>query len=102
MDSIERILHWLFESSAGALTRIRIVRAIREKPRNALQLAEALGLDYTTVRHHLRVLEKNGLLSTAGERYGQVYFLSTSMESHWGVFERITKSDEDGGDENAG
>ena len=89
MDSVERILWWLFGSSAGASTRIRLMKVIREQPQNALRLAEALRLDYTTVRHHLRVLEKNGLVATAGDRYGQVYFLSSSMESHWDVFERI-------------
>jgi len=73
----------------GAGTRARVVLAIRERPRNALQLAEALRLDYSTVRHHLRVLVKNNLTVTSGEHYGQVYFLSGSMESHWPTFERI-------------
>ena len=68
-----------------------MIRAIKEQPRNALQLAEALHLDYTTIRHHLKILEKNGLVSTAGGRYGQVYFLSNSMESHWAELERIAK-----------
>jgi DNA-binding transcriptional ArsR family regulator len=89
VDSFERILWWLVGSSLGAATRVRLLRAIRERPRNALQLAEALGVDYTTVRHHLRVLSRNGLVSAAGERYGQVYFPSPSLESHWAVFERI-------------
>jgi len=101
VDSVERVLWWLFGSSAGAATRIRIILAIRQQPRNALQLAEALGLDYTTVRHHLGVLVKNGLVSTAGDRYGQVYFLSSSMESHWSVFEKIAANVKDGGGSDA-
>lgn len=92
VDSVERILWWLFGSSIGATTRVRVLLAIREQPRNAQQLAEALGLDYTTVRHHLRVLGKNGITTTAGERYGQVYFLSPATESHWQIFERIVES----------
>lgn len=89
VDSVERILWWLFGSSIGATTRVRVLLAIREQPRNAQQLADALRLDYTTVRHHLRVLAKNGIVTKAGERYGQVYFLSAATESHWAVFERI-------------
>ncbi len=89
MDSLERVLWWLFAGSAGADTRSRVLRAIREQPRNAQQLAQALDLDYTTVRHHLRVMEKNGLVTTTGDRYGKLYFLSNSMESHWNVFEGI-------------
>ena len=89
LDSVERVLWWLFGSSMGAATRARVVLAIREQPRNALQLADALGLDYSTVRHHLRVLVKNNLAVTSGDHYGQVYFPSGSMESHWATFERI-------------
>ncbi len=89
MDSLERVLWWLFAGSVGADTRTRVLRAIREQPRNAQQLAQALGLDYTTVRHHLRVMERNGLITTTGDRYGKLYFLSGSMESHWEIFEGI-------------
>lgn len=101
MDSIERVLWWLFRSSIGAPTRARVLLAIREDPRNTQQLADALGLDYTTVRHHLRVLGKNGLVTTAGDRYGQVYFLSAAMESHWSVFEQIVRDLKARGDRHA-
>ena len=98
MDSLERVLWWLFRSSIGAATRARVLVAIRDEPRNAQQLAEGLALDYKTVRHHLRVLGKNGLVTTAGERYGQVYFLSPSIESRWAVFENIVRDMQTRGD----
>jgi DNA-binding transcriptional ArsR family regulator len=90
LDDIERLLWWLAQGSAGAPTRVRVLRAIKDRPRNAQQLAEELGMDYTTIRHHLRILASNHLIQTAGDRYGQVYFLSPGLESHWPVFERIT------------
>jgi len=90
VDSLERILWWLFAGSAGAETRSRVLRAIRERPRNAQQLAQGLQLDYTTIRHHLRVMEENGLVTTTGDRYGKLYFLSNTMEAHWTTFERIS------------
>ena len=89
MDSFERILWWLFAGSAGALTRLEVLRAIREQPRNAQQLTQALHVDYTTVRHHLRVLEQNRLVVTEGEKYGKLYFLSADMEANWGKLEEI-------------
>lgn len=85
MESFERILWWLFGGSTGAATRSRVLLAIREQPRNTQQLADALAVDYTTVRHHLRVLLKNGLIVTAGEGYGKMYFVSNSLEAHWGT-----------------
>lgn len=91
MDSFRRLLFWLFVSSAGATTRARIVRALRQEPRNAQQLSVALELDYTTVRHHLRVLVQNHLLETGGERYGQVYFLGPRLEERWTDFEELAR-----------
>jgi DNA-binding transcriptional ArsR family regulator len=91
VDSFRRLLWWLFLSSAGAATRIRIVRALHEQPRNAQQLSVALGLDYTTVRHHLKVLGQNHLLEVGGSRYGQVYFLSTIFEERWADLEAIAR-----------
>lgn len=91
MDSFRRVLFWLFVSSAGAATRVRIVRAVKEEPRNAQQLSVALELDYTTVRHHLRVLVQNHLLDVGGERYGQVYFLAGQLEQRWTDFEELVR-----------
>jgi predicted transcriptional regulator len=83
LDSFERLLWWLFAGSAGASTRKLVLFSIKEEPRNAQQLSIALNLDYTTVRHHLKVLESNRLVLTAGDKYGRVYFVSDSMEAHW-------------------
>jgi len=62
---------------------------IREQPRNAQQLSQSLNLDYTTIRHHLRVMERNRLVVTEGEKYGKIYFVSDSMEAHWDKLEEI-------------
>lgn len=89
MDSFRRLLWWLFLSSAGGPTRVRVVTAIHTEPRNAQQLSVALGLDYTTVRHHLRVLEQNRLIEPGGGHYGQLYFLAPSLEQRWAELEAI-------------
>ncbi|MGD1054565.1 MAG: winged helix-turn-helix domain-containing protein [Nitrososphaerales archaeon] len=89
MDAFDRLLWWLFAGSVGAQSRTLILFALRAQPLNAQQLAEQLKLDYTTVRHHLSVLEKNGLLITEGEKYGKVYFVTEIMESHWANLEAI-------------
>jgi DNA-binding transcriptional ArsR family regulator len=96
LDGVERVLWWLFASSAGAATRGRIVRALKEAPRNNQQLADDLRLDYTTVRHHLRVLGKNGFVVAGGPKYGQLYFLTPSLEAHWSAFERVAQRSSEG------
>jgi DNA-binding transcriptional ArsR family regulator len=89
LDSFERLLWWLFAGSAGARTRVLILSSIRDEPRNAQQLSEALKLDYTTIRHHLRMMETNRLVLTEGDRYGKLYFVSEVMEAHWDKLEAI-------------
>ncbi len=89
MDAFDRLLWWLFAGSVGAQSRILILFALKTQPLNAQQLAEQLKLDYTTVRHHLSVLEKNRILITEGEKYGKVYFITDIMESHWANLEAI-------------
>lgn len=89
VDSFGRVLWWLFGSSAGAATRARVVTALRTEPKNAQQLANELGLDYTTVRHHLKVLRQNFLIESTGEHYGQVYSISPSLEGRWAELESI-------------
>lgn len=101
MDSFERLLWWLFAGSAGAATRATVLFAIREQPRNAQQLSLLLHLDYTTVRHHLRVMEANRIVVIEGEKYGRIYFVSETMESHWDKLDAIlrrTRKPQNGGE----
>lgn len=60
-----------------------------ERPRNANQLATELGVDYTTIQHHIGVLEKNGLVEGMGPRYGRTYFLTDKMDSFSLAFQGI-------------
>ena len=91
LDSYERLLWWLFAGSAGAKTRALVLFSLKEQPKNAQQLSQSLHLDYTTVRHHLRVLETNKVVLAEGDKYGRIYFVSEVMESHWTTLEGILK-----------
>jgi len=90
MDALARLFWWLFAGSSGSATRYEVLQAIKEQPRNAMQLSQALNLDYTTIRYHLAVLEKNRLVQTEGEKYGRLYFVSDMMDSNWSKLEAIT------------
>ena len=87
--SFKQLLLWLIEGSRGGVNRGRIIVAIKEQPLNANQLGILLGVDYRTIRHHLDVLEKNRLITSMGEHYGKVYFLSSDLEQSYGDFEEI-------------
>lgn len=101
---MEGVLWYLLASSRGGPTRVRLVHAIEARPRNANELATALDLDYTTVRHHLDVLLENNVVRRAGDDYGAVYLFTEQVRSNWETVEEILETvdaDETEGTENA-
>jgi DNA-binding transcriptional ArsR family regulator len=85
----KRLLWYLFAGSKGGNNRIKIIDLLREHPYNINQLAEALGLDYKAIRHHITVLEKNNLITRLGEKYGVLYFISNYLEANADAFNDI-------------
>jgi len=88
-EAVERLLWWLIAGTRGGATRGMIIQALKQMPRNANQLADELKLDYKTVRHHLGILAKNGMVSQTGNSYAVTYFLSAELEERYNVFETI-------------
>ena len=87
----KRLLWFVFAGSRGGLNRMKIVSKVRENPYNINQLARDLGLDYKAIQHHIRVLEKNNLVTSIGEKYGVAYFVSTFLEANMESFEEIER-----------
>lgn len=86
---LKYLLGWLIAGTRGGLTRAKIIGVLKETPQNANQLAGLLKMDYRTIRHHLDVLQKNRIITSAGEGYGMTYFLSPAMEENYALFEEI-------------
>jgi DNA-binding transcriptional ArsR family regulator len=86
---LKYLLGWLIAGTRGGVTRAKILETLRENPQNANQLANLLKMDYRTIRHHLKILQKNRIITSAGNGYGTTYFLSPEMEENYGVFEEI-------------
>jgi len=91
---MEAVLWYVLTGTRGGANRIRILRALDERPRNANQLADDLDLDYKTVRHHLDVLEENGILEDSGDDYGAVYLPTDRTRKHWETIETIMDAEE--------
>jgi DNA-binding transcriptional ArsR family regulator len=86
---MEASLWYVLTGTRGGKNRIRILQALDERPRNANQLAEALDLDYKTVRHHLEVLEDNNIVRDSGDDYGAIYLPTDQARVHWETIEDI-------------
>lgn len=92
---METVLWQTLAGSRGGPNRARILRALDDRPRNANRLAGELELAYDTVRHHLRVLEENGVVESSDGEYGVVYLPSDRAEANWETVEAIFTRMED-------
>jgi DNA-binding transcriptional ArsR family regulator len=87
---MRKLIWWVFAGTTGGPNRARIIRSLNERPYNAHQLAEKLDLNYKTVRHHLKILEENKMITSTGKnKYGELYFLSTEMEDNYEIFKDL-------------
>ncbi len=88
---VKRLLWFIFAGSRGGLNRLKIISKLIENPLNTNQLAKKLELDYKAIKHHIRILEKNNLITSVGEKYGITYFISTFLEANMETFEEVEK-----------
>lgn len=78
----KRLLWMLFAGSRGGPVRLRIISHIRNGALNTNQIASAIGMDYKGAQHHMRVLERNTMVSKGGDGYGAAYSVSALLEAN--------------------
>ena len=89
MGSFDNVLYWLIANSLGGYNRGRIIEELFKKPQNANELSNNLSLEYKTIRYHLKVLEENRLITSAGGGYGKTYFPSDEIKQNRHIFNKI-------------
>ncbi|NHV98408.1 MAG: winged helix-turn-helix transcriptional regulator [Thaumarchaeota archaeon] len=87
--TLKSFIWYILAGSRGGESRARIVKALKDRPYNANQLAEILKMNYKTVRHHLKVLKDAGIIVIMERKYGSVYTLSEEMEKIFEEFKEI-------------
>ncbi|KAG2472087.1 MAG: ArsR family transcriptional regulator [Nitrosopumilales archaeon] len=85
----KKLFWFIFAGTRGGMNRIRIISHLRNTPSNANQLSKAMGFDYKLVQHHMKILERNNLVTKVGENYGSIYFVSALFEDGEAVFDEI-------------
>ena len=84
-----KLLLYLFTGTKGGYTRLKIIMSLEERPSNTHQLSKELGFDYKAIQHHMRVLEKNNLVTKVGEKYGAIFHLSNFLEVNIGALGEV-------------
>ena len=62
---------------------MKIVKKLMDNPANINSISQSLNLNYRTVEHHIRFMEKNDLIVSEGDKYGRVYFISSLLISNY-------------------
>ncbi|HEY6585885.1 MAG TPA: PAS domain S-box protein, partial [Candidatus Methanoperedens sp.] len=75
-----KLLCYLIKGTRGGKTRALILKHLSDKSYNANQLATALNMDYKTIRHHLNVLIKNGIIAKSNDGYSDLYFIPANID----------------------
>ncbi len=86
---MDTVLWQTLAGTRGGPNRARVLRALDDQPRNANQLADDLDLAYNTIRHHLEVLEDNGVITSSDADYGVIYLPSERAQNNWDTVEQI-------------
>lgn len=90
-DILRRALKMSIIGTRGGAVRLKILAALEKRSYNINELSKILGLDYKSVQHHVRVLEKSGLIIHSGRKYNNAYTLSTLLKAHVNVLTEIRK-----------
>ena len=85
----KRLFWFLFAGTRGGMNRISIIELLIQQPYNINQLADIIKVDYKAIQHHIRVLEKNNLITNSGEKYGVLYFISNYFEMNIEAFKEV-------------
>ena len=77
--NMRRILAMHFAATKGGGTRFKIMMSLKSEPKNTNELSSELIMDYKTIQHHIRVLEKSGLIVSENAKYSNDYMVSDMM-----------------------
>ncbi|MBI4162640.1 MAG: ArsR family transcriptional regulator [Candidatus Aenigmarchaeota archaeon] len=79
---LKRTLMLNIAGTRGGLVRLRILLLIKDRPHNTNELSRMLSMDYKSVQHHMRLLEKASLIMSSKKTYDNEYKLSTLLEAN--------------------
>ena len=96
MYEVKKTFYWILAGTMGGTNRVRILEELFKEPQNTNKLSKKLNLDFKTVQYHLKILEKNGLVTfQGGGGFAKLYFPSKMLEDNVESLKEILKQIEE-------
>ena len=86
---LKRTLLLSLTGARGGIVRLKILVMLNRKTYNINEISKNLSLDYKTIQHHIRVLEKSSLITSSRKRYANSYRLSSLLEANKDMLKEI-------------
>ena len=86
---LKRTLLLSLTGTRGGIVRLKILMMLNRKSYNTNEISKNLFLDYKTVQHHIRVLEKSNLITSSRKRYANSYRLSSLLGANKDMLKEI-------------
>ena len=90
-NALKRAIALSLTGTRGGLVRLKIIIMLEKSPQNINQISKRLCMDYKTIQHHIRVLEKSGLIKSSSYSYNNSYALSTLLMSNKDTLKELCK-----------
>ncbi|MFW6064881.1 MAG: PAS domain-containing protein [Candidatus Natronoplasma sp.] len=94
MSELKQDLSYLILGQQGGENRIKILDHLKDRSYNINQLANTLDLNYRTIKHHIDILIDHDLITSSGEGYGDVYFISQKLEENYDLLQEMKRKHE--------
>ena len=88
---LKRVLTLSVAGTRGGIVRLQILLALEKRPLNINEMSKMFSLDYKSIQHHTRVLERSGLIAPSGRKYANSYSLSSLLKVHKSVLIEIKR-----------
>lgn len=87
---LKRVFFLSIAGTRGGPVRLAILEMLAKNGKNINQIANEMKLDYKTVQHHMRVLERSSFVSKKMVKNENVYTLSELIKSNAEVMKTLS------------
>lgn len=89
--AVKRAFVFSIAGTRGGPVRLDVLKIIAKEKMNISQISIKMGMDYKTIQHHMRVLDKSGFVKKEMSKNESIYSVSDLIRSNNEIMEIIRR-----------